>query len=270
MRKRTSDKFESEVELAAAVCAWLEAGGFEVFKEIFTYDGEIDIVARCPGTGILWGIETKLRLTNQVCAQAHKRLLSVHYTSVAAQLKGRDEIDGVQEEFLNKYGIGVISVTKHDPDHRRDPNKPLVSVEEIKEPRLTRPHDLGGIHSPNRWRRDTLKPTRVRWAKGIAQTRTFLMKATKETIAGAPGGGQFTPWKRTVVLLKEFLAKNGKAQIQDILDHVDHHYRSKTSARNGITKIMGDFEKAHFEMIREGKEIYWKLRTTTGGTDGKG
>ena len=142
-----------------------------------------------------------------------------------------------------------------------------VLIEEVKKPRLLRPHDLGGIHSPRKYWPESQRPNRVKLTEGIKRTRSFLMKATQETTAGAPGGGQFTPWKRTVVLLKEFLKKKGKATVKEILAEIDHHYRSGSSARDGITRIMGTFEKQHFKMTRDGKEIYWELTDPESVTD---
>lgn len=108
-----------ETELAARVVAHY-ADAFEVFKEVQSGGGIIDIVLR---SGIVTtAIECKMGFGLDVIEQAHRNRGVCHFSYVAIPC-GRN--GWFKREVCKDYGIGVLSVSPH-------------SIEESVTPRLFR------------------------------------------------------------------------------------------------------------------------------------
>lgn len=241
-----SAKFSSEIELAELVCKWLIDNGWEVYKEVHTPGGDIDIVAVMGE--VVWAIECKLTLNHKLLEQALMRKPHAHYVSVAVPHKdGRR--DYVTTYFLRQHGLGLIDVGRGREYRIRYTTGEIArehhcGIEEKIKPRVQR--------SPLE---------RTKHAKKITRLKASLTEAHKSLIAGAPGGGQLTPYKVTIMRLREYLARVGKASIREIVEEVSHHYWSPSAARAGIARAMLNFEEG-FKQTREGKTVYWELDQT--------
>jgi len=261
--KKAKATFKTEVELALSVASWAEAHGWEVFKEVHTADGDIDLVLK--QGEVLWAIETKLRLNCEVLEQAFRRLLHVHYVSVAVPKK-KGDLPFVYKKFMDAYGIGLLEV-KHPDDCRikvtdlgdgrhtfksgmdYEVNWRYAAYEEV-EAKVWRPHDLS----------KRVKQGNAR-VKKIKALKAFLCEKHKTLIAGAPNGGQWTPWKSTVENVKTYLQKVGSATTATIIDNIEYHYRTKRAAKAGIYRLMNVIEKRNFKKEYVGKELVWSLKS---------
>lgn len=225
-------KFGTEVELAEQVCFWLEKNGYEVYKEVFTIDGDIDIVA--VKKGLVWAIECKKSYTNTVCEQAYSRLKHAHYVSIA--IPGSRNTNLPYDFFLKYHGIGKIEVNKWDKNH-------YVVIEDTK-PKISRPKQNY---------KNFVRELRL---KRIRSLREFLSEKHKDLVAGSRYGGQITPYKITISKIKELLSEEPKT-MSDIIDTIDHHYSSNRSAKSSLAKAMLLFEKGFKSVKGESGETLW-------------
>lgn len=101
-----SNKFTEEM-LAEILVDFLEIEGWEVYQEVKTFWGRIDIVAvKGP---IKWAIECKLSFGFSVLEQAHKAIGKFHYVSVAVPYRAHNHF---ANKIAKMYGIGVLVVSK--------------------------------------------------------------------------------------------------------------------------------------------------------------
>jgi len=100
------EKFTEE-DLAEVLISFLKVEGWEVYQEVDTVWGRVDIVAK--QGPIVWAIECKLSLGFPVLEQAYKALGKFHYVSVAVPWKARSKF---AFDIAGRYGIGVILVPK--------------------------------------------------------------------------------------------------------------------------------------------------------------
>jgi len=234
-RKRV--RFENEAELALAVVSWLEEHDWEVFKEVVIPGGIADIVAK--QDNIIWIVETKKTVSMKVFEQAHSRLHYAHYISVA--VPERDNYPLFPEMaswYCNYFGIGVITVSK--PFKVAGRKIPPHVIERIK-PRVSR------IKSA--------KPHLVK----IRKVRDFLCDLHKEQEAGSVTSYVVTPYKKTIIGVKEFLRHNGPATMKTIIEKVHHHYKSPASARSSLKKALEFWEPDFFKFKKDGK-VYYTVR----------
>lgn len=231
--------FASEAELAAHVCAWLESEGWDVYKEVFCSTGDIDIVA--VRAGIVWVIETKLSFNVDVVHQATCRTGFGHYVSVATPpLSYERRYRGgtiLLRDVMAQRGIGWLAVERYTPTKVR-------VWQEVK-PRFVR-----------------LKGLPIDRLRAIREIKDRLTEHHKGLVAGAPGGGQITAFKLTIIRVEEFLRKHGSATMAEIVEKVQHHYSTTTGAKTCIAKAMGSFPGIREKFRRDGigPSARWSLR----------
>lgn len=261
MKRNEEPRFQSEIELAAAVARWAEGEGWQVYKEVHTPEGDCDLVL-CQGR-VIWIVETKLRLADGLLEQAVARLGYAHYVSVATPRRSDRELSEPRREYVERYGIGLLE-TKHPESCRisverhangaatfrvgPDVNWSMV-VHETLRPRLMRPRLWDPVYRYPNDRQPS--PRRIR-AERIAELRASLREEHKTLVAGAPGGGQLTPWKATLIDLKRLLAAKGPLPLVAIVASLDHHYRSPASARAGIRRMLAEIDAASFVLTKDG------------------
>lgn len=267
-------KFTTEVELAQAVANWAETQGWEVFKEVFTNDGDIDLVL-VQGRAI-WAIECKLRLGADVLEQATTRRKYAHYVSVATpKVK---EVSDVLRFYAESSGIGMLQVAH--PETKRikatavkswegrpatrfegGPDFPVRwdwCVDEELRAKVVRPNDL--TPRRRRWRDETPGEARQAQAKRIAVLRASLRPEHKLLVAGAPCGSQLTPWRCTMIDVQRFLKLKGPSTVKEIVAGVKHHYRNDSSARAGIFRMVSEIKVKEFVSTVVDGETKWANR----------
>lgn len=274
---KNTKKFASEVELADAVARWAEAHGWEVWKEVSTRDGDIDLLLTQGRT--MWIVETKLRLSHEVLEQAYRRLSYAHYVSVAVpSLPSGKDASMVNQHFMESFGIGLIEVG-HPDNHRwtrrvtqlanegrlttmipaAEPDWAHVCREEIR-PKVWRPNDLS-VWIP--WERNAAKLSfrRIR-AKRMAELRAFLRPEHKTLVAGAKNGSQLTPWKITFIEVQRFLRERGPSTIKEIVagcKAVTDYYRTDRLAKAGLARMI-EIKAKEFVKTEVDGETKWSVR----------
>jgi hypothetical protein len=220
---RHIEKFK-ETDLAAVVVDWLESEDWEVYQEI-CFDGggskTADIVA--VKDGHIWIIETKLSLTLQVLAQANS--WDCQYRSVAVLKSKRSQGRDFAFRVCQKFDLGLIEVniSGHDVISNLEPALRTTHYVEIVE-------------------KSMLKK---------------LAKFHKNGIAGSQAGGSLTPYKMTMLKIREFITNHPSCTLNDIISNVGiGHYSSEQSAKGSIRSALENWEE-------DWCKVEWKAREYT-------
>lgn len=200
----------SEADVAEILVDYLESKDWDVYQEVQfnNYGGVADIVA--VKNDELWIIEVKMSLTFSVMAQAES--WQSHYRSIAIprtqqrETKGRRLAYRVCRNFLQ---IGVIEIAPASSDIfvLVAPTKQDVSERLIKR------------------KLAVLSPLHKEYAK-----------------AGSAGSQHLTPFKHTMLQVKEFIQENPGCTMNDIISSVGiGHYSSEQSAKNTLRVALKDW-----------------------------
>jgi hypothetical protein len=207
-----SGRPKTESAVAAAVTAWLEGEGHEVFSEVSIAwklragagdvgDGRADLVAIRGGE--LAVVECKASLSFDLFAQCERWLDYANRiwlaVPVAKASRGRSEAFRIARDF---YGFGVLEVRDAVPGER----SPIVirAAAVLKE---ERDHAL----------RTSLRSEHKTHAK-----------------AGSNTGGHFTSFKETCQALAGYVSKHPACTLDEALGAIEHHYKTKASAANSL------------------------------------
>lgn len=165
-----------ETELAESVINWLQSQNWTIYQEVeFNHRGSVaDICAE--RHGILWIIETKVVMSIEVLRQASG--WPVHFRSIAVP----SVLNHYKRDYFvarDYYGVGVIEVSKYD-------------VYEVQKPPLYLRHN--------------------KMAKRLLLQLTELHKIFAK--AGKQGGGHLTPYKMTMLEIRETIEKHPGCTMQ--------------------------------------------------------
>lgn len=197
----------SEQELAKHVVAWLENEHWDVYQEVqfFTGSGIADIVA--VRSNLVWIIECKTTMSLAVMEQAAG--WRVHFRSIAipaAKQADRRTAFAICKDY---FQIGVLVLGEYN------------EIYEKISPPLKREY-----HRFAKDRMKTLSPEHKVYAQ-----------------AGAKNGGHFTPYKRTIRAVREYITRNPGCTLKEIIDSVGRgHYAHKQSARSTIRTALIEWE----------------------------
>lgn len=217
-------EFSSEAEVAHIIELWLKGQGWTVYKEVKPKTGTTiaDIVAIKDGE--IWIVETKLHFGTQVLEQAYKWSKVAHKVSIGIPANNYANI--VLNHFMNSHGIGQILVYAPTND-RPGYCKNHIDATKKDDPPY-KAYILGSLHEKQ-----------------------------LDSVAGVKGGGYVTPYSLTIDNVKEFLKTNGPSTMEQIVSGIKHHYTSKTSAINTLTKRLIEVETEFETKIDNGKRIFW-------------
>ena len=214
----------NETEIAAVVVDWLESQDWDVYQEVaFDLVGNTADIVAVKG-GKLWVVETKTSLNFQVLAQAER--WKCHFRSVGVPFAKRNDGRQLAYRVCKAYlGIGILLV---------DPVS--CNLTEELEPELQTGSD------PNsQWMIKQLIPLH----------KTFA-------IAGSRGGAALTPYKQTMLKVREFIEKNPRCTLNDIIEYVGKaHYSSEKSAKNAIGNALSHWEKNWCIMVLDNQRGRW-------------
>lgn len=210
------DKWNSEEEMLVSLEDYLQKQGWDVYKEVSTPYGPIDFVAsRVIGKfEFKWGIEGKLQCSSKLAEQANYKKRFFHMFSVAIPTN----VSFLAEFYLNHNGIGVLKIDKHESSYREE----SYSVEELLKPKLNR-----------------------------KKSPIELFPEQLINNAGAQHG-EMTGFQRSIQEVKRYLFNNGPSEIKDIVESIDHHYHSTSSAKAQFKKAMTSFGGICDDFKREG------------------
>lgn len=205
----------TETELAEHVVKYLEGLGFNVYKEVQCGSGYADIVAE--KNGIMWCIETKTSLSDQLLDQAIARTKEFHYVSVAVPCSkkyGRADVSFAKTFVMEQFGIGLL-VLRHGYYEQ---------VEKLIEPKITR----------------TYAKYRKKFVGQYGFKNVSLYDEQKVSKAGSKSGEQLTSFKITVIRVAYFLKEKGGAyDFKKLISELDqglYHYRTPKALKDAILR----------------------------------
>jgi hypothetical protein len=225
LKPKRKYKFKSESELALPIVNWLKLEGWEVYKEVKPkrLSAVADIVA--VKNNQIWIIETKLNYGSRVIEQAYDWRQYADFISIAVPRTHEKNV--VFDFFVQEKGIGVFWVS-----HVFDGNFYV------------------HLHKTPKIKENILREV-------ITES---LRDEQKDSVAGAAGGGYSTDYKVTISKIKKILEEKGPLSIQNIVDSIEHHYKSRESAIQTLMKRLFEVEK-DFEKIQEFGKIKIKLKS---------
>lgn len=236
-----------ETEVAQAVVDWLEEErpSWRVYQELKpnAYGGVADIVCiREVARGedlmkYVWVIEVKTSMSLAVIKQADS--WDVEFRSVAvptvSSKKARDERSWWYAQIKRKFNLGSIIVNA-----------------------------VSGVAS-ERWS-PPMNSLRTDPKYNFATRNEFIQLAESGLTdgfseAGSEAGGHWTPYKQSMLEVKDFLKENPGSTSREIVEAVGRlHYSSENSARSSITKSLTGWEKdwCRTEKFKSGYLFYVK------------
>ena len=150
---------------------------------------------------IVWIIEVKTKFGLPVIGQAKGWVPHAHLVSVATPSYPGE----LGKDVCRLFGVGILSASGIHSDGS--------GTTEVLRPRLNR------------------KPWKIPML--CEEHKTYAE-------AGTNGGGYFTPFRRTIRLVEEQVRLHPGITVKTLVDIVDHHYASDSTARQCLAKwIMG-------------------------------
>lgn len=211
-----------ETELAAAVIAWLEADGWDVYQEVQprTSGPIADIVAL--RDGVCWVIECKKSYGLPVIKQAIRWQRQCHKVSIAV-FRPPKGLFWTARIVSQNMGLGFISVG------RADPTLPIEACEPVEAPMCEpKAHPV----------RDALCADHKNYAK-----------------AGSVNGGHLTGFKITCLNALAAIRLAPGIDMRDLVDIIDHHYASDAGARKGLIGAIKSDICPGVRMEQDGKTV---------------
>ena len=203
-----SYRFNSEVELARPVVAWLRDQGWEVYQEVQYKDNSpvADIVAK--QGKILWVVEVKRSLTFDLIAQAEKWRGFAHLVSVAVPSVIRDGANdgrGMAQRVLAWLGIGLINVSRWEMSTERFSVNVVISA--------------GLNRKITNW-----------LAVGLREKQKTFAEA------GNAVGLRWSPFAETCRQILGVVENNPGIGTKELIGKITFHYADENSARTNIVK----------------------------------
>ena len=212
----------AELELAAAVVAWLKAQHWEVYQEVQCemYGPTADIVGlQGPAS---WVVEAKATLSLALIEQAMQWNGRAHFVSVAVpdspsrQSRGRR----AAERFLRREGIGLLCISR------------------------------GG------WVAQSLEAGMNRRLIPTLEVARFCNEAQRDWApAGNADGLRWTPYQETCRAVARYVSEHPGCSIREAIEHTRHHYASDVSARSCLLKWINQGKVRGVRAVAEGRRI---------------
>lgn len=197
----------TEADLAAAVVAYLESCGHDVYQEVAvrnsTGGGVADIVALVGPGREVWIVEVKTGWCLELLRQCMDRRQHAHRVFAACP---PSRAQSATEDICGELGIGVLVV--------RDQS----AVEPVELALMAR--------------RQSSDP---RFARALRERCSIGHKTHAK--AGAPSaGGRYTPFRRTCEELARLVRVVPGIPLADAIGRIRHHYSSASAARAAIPR----------------------------------
>lgn len=220
----------SEEDLGKMIVPYLEDLKWDVYQEVQLHSGgRIADVVAVMGP-VVWVIELKLTFGFKVLEQVYQWMPSAHYVSVGIPSR-RGRCGQFERKVLKHFGIGVLMGNQF-------------RTEEDIAPKLNR-------HA------------------NVAKLKESLCEEQKTyASAGSSSGSHFrhlTPFKKTCLSLERYVTQNPGISLKTLLQNIDTHYLSPTSARSSLRRYLLDGVIDTVEVVREGRKIM--LYPKTSGTN---
>lgn len=202
----------TETELCEKAIIWLQEQHWNIYQEVQPLRGSsiYDLVA--VRERVVWTLEAKLSFGLSLVRQAHRALHHANMVSIvipwAKPSKNRD----FARLLCRHFGIGIVTIgTRHNPDEI-----------EYESGRFFRPPQC--------------------WIDTLRKCLLPEMMTGEFGKAGNDTGARWTPYRRTMIEVRDFLTKNGPSTIKEIMAHIGHHYASDAGAKSCIPSALRKWE----------------------------
>lgn len=224
--KKIMNEFKSETEVAEVIIFYLKKMGWEVYQEvqIRNFGNIADIVAT--QGNLVWVLECKKSFGLTVIAQAHEWRGLAHYVSIVVPYSRRDNNDKLKRNILKYLGIGCYTVSKVDTFNGSGYLNNIKEFAPIQLHRKVNSHYIT----------QCLTEQHKTWAK-----------------AGNANGDRYSPFQHTKRQLIETVKKQPGITIKDLIQSIDHHYSSESSAKGSILQWIHKGVITELELKHEGR-----------------
>lgn len=207
----------SEIDVAKGIIGYLTGLQWEVFQEVSISSGGPRADIVARQNSIVWIIETKTTFGLPVIEQARRWEIYSHLVSVATP----SHVGEFGKEVCRLFGVGILSAGRTYSDGS--------GTTEVLRPRLNR------------------RPLRL--PKLCEEHKTYAP-------AGTNGGGYFTPYNRTCRDVLSAVTREPGITMKKLVDIVDHHYASDTTARNCLRNWIKWDKVPGVEIRYEGNKMF--------------
>lgn len=208
-----------EEELAKKVIEYFDGTGYEIYQEVETHRGIVDIVLKY--SNFIWAIEVKTSLSMSLIEQAYMNKILFNYSSIAYP-KAIGRGGGTSKKFvfdiLKNYGIGAIEIPIKKPP--KEYNK--LDVKRYKDFLSIKYFEAEEILKAKFYRKAMIKHVHL-----YDEQKNFAK-------AGNSNGKRFTAFQSTKLALIDYVEENPNCKLKDALMKIGHHYSSISSATNSI------------------------------------
>lgn len=203
-----------EIELGKLAVEYLSGWGWDVYQEVSFYDRVFDIVAVKGAETYI--VECKTTRGLAVLEQAESAYKYANRVSVCLPSQKYNRTGYYFESLLRRFGIGMlVAETRWDKEAMAQLPRTKELTWHVKESIPPRFHRFDKIH-----------------AKAV---RDVICDGHKRcATAGSHRGGHWSPWRETMRLCVEYVKGHPGATTREIVEAVDHHYASDSSAKNAI------------------------------------
>jgi hypothetical protein len=221
-----------ETDLFEPVKNWFLENGYEVYAEVTApmLIGRPDVVARKRPVTIC--VELKKSISFELLYQALERKRYFNYVYIGIP-KRKSIIPYLAQDILRREGIGVFEI---DIEHG--------TAYPSTKPRFNRPSLFD----------------RVDWDKA-------LRKEYKQHVGGYNGPGLYTPYKITILKVKEYLqhayfsdkriGEDGWRTMDEILEYCETHY---CNPKPSLSKVLLEIEHEWCESKKENRKLHFRFK----------
>lgn len=210
-----------ESELAKLIIDKFESDGYEVYKEVVnTGKGKNRADVIVVKDGKYTVIETKLSFGLTVIEQSFKWKPFTHYSYICIPRSTKRNARLFGYNLCNDYGIGVIDVGKKG------------DIRIVYESSYTPEPELPQLYEEQKGQEAGSKPSKDSY---------------------------ITPFKITCRKLVEYVSEKGEISLLTAIKGIDHHYKSDTSAKNALTKLIKIGVISELVVYKDGRTTYVRL-----------
>lgn len=225
-----------ESDLYPYVKAWLEKRGDTVYPEVEPQhtNRRADVLGL--NGSVITVVEMKTALSLQLLEQAVAWTDRTHYVWVATpKPKKRDALPWLVRKILEQYGVGLLLIdTKEYPEWYAKHKQPEDRVSPYIMPQLNR---KARVHI---------------WKNSLTEYHL-----THGPDGGSKAGGHITPYRVTIIRIKEYLQRNGWQDLTSIIAACETHY---ASPRPSVAQALLNFENDWCESKKECGRLYFRVK----------
>jgi hypothetical protein len=231
------EEYKTEEQLGDAVVALLENLSYEVWCEVESMAGIIDIVAMKNNTYYTYHL--KKQLSNKVLEQAGRCHFYNTYDYVVVPYRKKYKIDEVKSLYIEKYNIGVLSLYNNLSDT-------------MGRPETTRVDRFAEYYFFSTLR--YIEQSEIKkYEQNISE---ILFDSQKTAKAGIKGGGYDTAFKRSLRKIKEYHIENEYISLNNTWDNLEKelHWSSKYSFFSAMSSL------SHLDIVKEARNVMMDKR----------